>query len=172
VSTAATPISGVVPVTPLGILWNRFTRTLFVADSVPSDGGARLRLLTIDPVTGVSSLLWETKPAATMPQAVMFSVDAAQEVAVGLVGVPESGRTELLLLDTQGKPLLSGDVDGSIIGPPHATPDALDLSFKAIDPHTLVRFDPFPRWTLGLGSCGAQWLHGHVQAPWYDPCGI
>jgi hypothetical protein len=171
VATVTTPITGVVPVAPLGMVWNRFTRSLVVADGVASGPRASLRLLTINPLTGESDLLWQTDLADRLPDSVMFSVNAEEEIVVGLIGVPRSGDTEVLIMDATGAALLSGDFDGRVIGPPHATPRALELSFKATQPRTLVRFESIRRGGLEPGLCGAQWLLAHSDAPRNHACG-
>ncbi len=166
VSTGSTPVVGAIPSKPLAMLWDVFTRSLFVMDSAEDGhhaGRGRLRLLTIDPVSGASSLLWQTRQGCDFPDKVLMSVGLQQEISVGLVGVPDHDRSEILLLAASGKPLFSRDVHGRFIGPPHAVPTGVDLAFETHDPALLVDFEHLPQAKLDTGLCGATWLRDNAD---------
>jgi hypothetical protein len=169
VSTGSTSVVGVIPSQPLAMLWDVFTQSLFVMDSVEDGqpGHGRLRLLTINPVSGASSLLWQTRQGCDLPDKVLMSVGLQQEISVGLVGVPDDDHSEVLLLAANGVPLFSQDVQGRFVGPPHAVPTGVDLALETQDPSLLVEFEQLPQANLDTGLCEGRWLHdnGDLQQP-------
>ena len=126
-------------------------------------GAARLRLLIIDPASGVSSLVWQTRPTRDLPDRVMMSVGLQQEISVGLVGVPDHDGSEVVVMDASGEPLLSEDFDGRLAGPPHAVPIGVDLAFETRRKDLLVDFRQVLSADLDTGLCGESWLEDHAD---------
>ena len=165
VSTGSTPIIGVTPGKSLAMLWDVFSQSLFVVDSVEDGhtGHGRLRLLTINPASGASTLVWQTRQGCDFPDKVLMSVGLQQEVSIGLVGVPDHDHSEVLLLAASGEPLFSRDVRGRFVGPPHAVPTGVDLAFETQNQALLVGFEQLPQADLDTGLCGGTWLHDNAD---------
>ena len=61
-TVATTALSGVPLQSPQGIAYNAATNTLFVVDWVSLSSGTAIRLINLNPVTGVATELWTTGP--------------------------------------------------------------------------------------------------------------
>lgn len=159
------PVVGSLPQHPLAFAWNHFTRALLVVDTAPArKGRSRLRLLTIDPASGQSTLLWQTEPTEHLPDSAFLSVGVQGYIAIGLVGVPDPDRSEVIVGDANGRPLSSLGADRRILGPPRAVHAGVELAFVPKDRRDLVELVTRKSGDLKPGVCGAGWLRHHADA--------
>jgi hypothetical protein len=159
-AVSSVPLSGNVPVSPQAMVWDRFTGMLYVVDQIRvHQDQLRLRLLTLSPDTGATSLLWQTAPTRYPPETVYLSVSAQEEIVLALVGVLGQ-QTEMLIMNTSGYALLSDDVQGELIAPAFATPAGINLAFgqRPQGPQTSLRAELRSRSKFHRGTCGAKYL--------------
>ncbi len=171
-----TPLVGATPEAPLALVWNRFTKTLFVVDisSAPEKyqhQGKVLRLLTIDPVAGRARELWRTRDVADdAPSSAYLSVSAQAEVVLALVRDRFERHTEVLVLDATGAPQLSVEIEReALLGAPQALPAGVNLPVFAplpLEPGIAddagTRIHLIRRKDMRSGLCGAEWLAAHA----------
>jgi hypothetical protein len=166
------PLVGDAPEAPLALVWNRFTKTLFVVDlqAEKKQGQKRqvLRLLTIDPVTARGHELWRTRAMHHgAPSSAYLSVSFHAEVVLALAHEGSAHDTEVLLLDATGTPQLSVDTERELTAAPQALPAGVDLPvFVPVRPgvgdDVGTRVALIRREDMHPGICGAPWLAAHA----------
>lgn len=164
------PLVGAIPEAPLALVWNRFTRSLFVADVLADRRTRRkaLRLLAIDPVSGEARELWRTRDVGRgAPSSAYLSVSARGEIVLGLDRDGFERDTEIVLLDAAGVPQRSIASERDLAGAPQALSVGVSVPVPAAvrdgigdDVGTRVEF--VPREDLRQGICGAPWLATHA----------
>jgi hypothetical protein len=156
-------ITGSVPTHPVAMAWNGISRSLYVVDQPGASPFTVTRLLQISP-GGVAVELWRTHPSCTAPSA-RLSVSAAGEVVLGLGDVPIPGSSEVVVLDPDGRALLSTDIVGRLAAPTFAIPRGIDLALHSPLPgQSSLLTRVVPRRDLAAGICGALWLQAQVDA--------
>jgi hypothetical protein len=156
------PITGDVPTHPVAMRWNAVSRSLYIVDRTGSTPSSIMRLLRLSP-SGAAEELWRTLPSCTSPSA-SLSVSAAGELVLGLSGVPLPSFSEIVVLDRDGRALLSTDVIGTLIAPAFAIPRGIDLPLQgAMAGESNLRTRVVPRRELAPRICGALWLQAQVD---------
>lgn len=153
-----TNLVGDVPEAPLALVWNRFTKTLFVVD-VQSEA---VRLLTIDPVQGQARELWRTRGMNNgVPSAAYLSVSFQGEIVIALSEKDPGHDSEILVVDATGAPQLSASTKSDLAGSPQALTAGISvpvLSTPAPVDYVGTQVILIQRAEMKPGMCGAPWL--------------
>jgi len=165
----AIPIAPFTPKKPMVMAWNAQYQRLYLVDVESSDGKNRLRFLTVRP-DGVSEELWRTKPTTHLPDKATLTVSATGELVLALLGRPDSGSSEVLLLDGLGRPTLSRDFDDRLAAPALVIPKGVNLPFEREKNDAVpLRNQLRPRSDFSQGICGAKWLRSRADRKFPSP---
>jgi hypothetical protein len=145
------------------MVWNRFASRLYVADVVTDRWhGSALRLIELD-TAGVAVELWRTSSVWQVP-AVYLSASATGST---VLAISEGGESEVIALDSAGKPTSSTSVLGDLVDAPAMT--AVSVTFP-------LRRRAWSESRLNLllrsvlltnvspGLCGAPWLRSEASS--------
>jgi len=167
-SVATNTLVGEVPSNPLALAWNRFTKTLFVIDTLATGPAWQhkgvLRLLVIDPAASQSYELWRTSDAFDLPSAASISISAQAEILIALTDKNILGATEIVLTNAAGIPTSSADHLGRLADVAYAVPAGVNVPVEPGFGDKLgMRVDLVQRADLASGICGAAWLRLHAS---------